>query len=95
MCESGSDERSCDVSITKQHTTQQGPAQLSGNRPVLKCRCGGLYRNPDAHHDAFGHRPDPVYADLGHRPDPMFDPLRYQAGPPHDGSGHQPGRVAA
>ena len=63
--------------------------------PVLKCRCGGLYRNPDAHHDAFGHRPDPVYADLGHQPDPMFDPLRYQPGPPHDEFGQQPGRVAA
>jgi hypothetical protein len=65
-----SQERSCDVSITKQHTPQ--------SRPVLKCRCGGLYRDPDAHHEAFGHLPDPVYADLGYQPDPMFDPLRYE-----------------
>ena len=88
--------------ITTQNTTPAGPA--SGIRPVLKCRCGGLYRNPDAHHDAFGHRPDPVYADLGHQPDPMFDPLRYHPDPVHDASGHPPeaakahtaiGRVAA
>ena len=73
------------MTITRHHNTQ----------PVLKCRCGGLYRNPDAHHDAFGHRPDPVYADLAYQPDPMFDPLRYQPGPEHDRFGPEPGRVAA
>ncbi|WP_203928784.1 hypothetical protein [Virgisporangium ochraceum] len=38
----------------------QPPAR--GGRRVLKCRCGGLYIDPDAHHDAFGHRPEPVAA---------------------------------
>lgn len=35
---------------------------IPGRRSVLKCRCGALYLNPDAHLDSFGHRPEPVAA---------------------------------
>lgn len=38
------------------------PVPISGTQPVLKCRCGALYLNPDAHHGSFGHRPEPVAA---------------------------------
>lgn len=35
---------------------------VRGGRRVLKCRCGGLYIDADAHYGAFGHRPEPVAA---------------------------------
>jgi hypothetical protein len=46
-----------------------GLIPVSGHRSVLKCRCGGLYLDPDAHHDSFGHHPEPVAAgDAATRP---------------------------
>ena len=41
---------------------KNNPPPVRGGRRVLKCRCGGLYIDADAHHNAFGHRPEPVTA---------------------------------
>lgn len=58
--------------MTKPKTPQSVPGSIAsqasglistpGTRLVLKCRCGGLYLDPDAHHDSFGHRPEPAAA---------------------------------
>lgn len=57
------------------------PSTPEVHRPVLKCECGGLYRNPDAHYDAFGHKPEPVYADFAYEPASMFDPSEFRFEP--------------
>lgn len=63
-----SDEGSRDVSTTEPKPPppplNTGPFARTdpGRRPVLKCRCGGLYLDADAHRAAFGHHPEPVAA---------------------------------
>lgn len=48
---------------TRQHTTLPSPDPVLP-RLVLKCRCGGLYVNANAHREAYGHRPEPIAPDV-------------------------------
>jgi hypothetical protein len=89
---------------TERQTAQPVSGPVPGSiatavgRLVRECRCGGLYLNPDAHRDAFGHRPEPVTENpFGNPPEPVSgNAFGSQALPPADEApGRQSERIAA